>query len=355
MKAKKKHIEWIDLLRCLAICCVVLTHVSQRLYPVEMSHMEAASFGGKMAAYIMISIGRFGVPLFLMISGYLLLDREYDGKRCKRFWKHNLLGLILTTEIWVVIYSIFAWRMSGNPITAEYLIESMLFVRYVDPGYAGPLWYMPMLFGLYLFVPFLANILRKIDLKLLRIPATIAVLYLFAVPVINVILQTWGLDPIASRLSLEFSGGIYGVFLIFGFFFNKGFLDRVKSRWFVIVALISGALLILTLYEAFKHQYDYQIWYDDIFLLICSVCIFKWFSRIKKIWWKPLVKSLAKCSFGIYLFHNIFVVLVIRHMEAASVKIMLPFTWAVSIAVSWLLVWLLSRNKTLGKLLFFMK
>lgn len=354
MEAKKKHIEWIDLLRCLAICCVILTHVSQAIYPVSMSRIETASFSGKILAYLMIIIGRFGVPLFLMISGYLLLDREYDAARCKKFWKQNLLGLILTTEIWAIIYNIFVYFYTGTPIKPGHLIESMLFVRAVNMDYAPQLWYMPMLFGLYLFVPFLANALRKIDVKLLRIPSIVVAAYIFAVPAISAVMQTWGYEPVDSWLSLEFSGGIYGSILIAGYLLKKGALKKLKSSWLVVICLISAAVLLLHLYQAFEHKYDYQLWYNNIFILICTMCIFEWFSRLKNIFWKPVIQCLARCSFGIYLIHNMFVTLGLEYVNLAP-TMKIPVVWLLTFTVSWLIVWVLSKNKVLARVLFFIR
>ena len=51
-------------------------------------------------------IGRIGVPFFLMITGYLLLDRAYDDEKVHRFWTKNCKGLIIVTVIWSAIYAV---------------------------------------------------------------------------------------------------------------------------------------------------------------------------------------------------------------------------------------------------------
>ncbi len=48
-----------------------------------------------------------GVPLFLMISGALLLEKRIkDENDIRRFYRHNLLGLVITSEIW---YFLMFW------------------------------------------------------------------------------------------------------------------------------------------------------------------------------------------------------------------------------------------------------
>ena len=40
-------------------------------------------------------IGRIGVPFFLMITGYLLVDRVYDDQKVRKFWNNNCKSLII--------------------------------------------------------------------------------------------------------------------------------------------------------------------------------------------------------------------------------------------------------------------
>mgnify|MGYP000697734088 CR=1 FL=1 len=55
--------------------------------------------GNQIAASCAIGLSTLGVPLFLMISGYLLLDRDYTKERTLTFFKRNLLPLVVSYEI----------------------------------------------------------------------------------------------------------------------------------------------------------------------------------------------------------------------------------------------------------------
>lgn len=90
MNTANKRVDWIDLARALAILFVVLCHSSEAIYSFDMKYVASLSLQSRIFEFTSFTIGRLGVPLFLMISGYLLLDRDYTDQKCKGFWKKNL-------------------------------------------------------------------------------------------------------------------------------------------------------------------------------------------------------------------------------------------------------------------------
>lgn len=85
----------IDFLRVVAIVAVVCVHS----LPVPI-----ISGGWRIFASAAIgSLSKIGVPLFLIITGYLMLDRDYSGPKLKRFLKHNYLPLLVSFESWACV------------------------------------------------------------------------------------------------------------------------------------------------------------------------------------------------------------------------------------------------------------
>lgn len=102
-----ERIKWIDFIRAFAILTVLICHSTEAIYPIEPEGLTAYSFPNQFLALLLFSIGRIGVPLFLFMSGYLLMDRRYDENACIRFWKTKWLGLLIATELWIIIYDVF--------------------------------------------------------------------------------------------------------------------------------------------------------------------------------------------------------------------------------------------------------
>ena len=69
---------------------------------------------------------RIGVPLFLMISGALLFNKEINNAEdIKKFYKHNLLSLLITSEIWMFIMYWVIYIMEGH-LRTESIFMSIL-------------------------------------------------------------------------------------------------------------------------------------------------------------------------------------------------------------------------------------
>lgn len=80
-----------DILRSIAIVAVVCVHS----LPVPIIN------GGGWRLFVSAAIGslsKIGVPLFLIITGYLMLDRDDSGPKLKRFFKHDYLPLLVSFE-----------------------------------------------------------------------------------------------------------------------------------------------------------------------------------------------------------------------------------------------------------------
>lgn len=98
----------------------------------------------------------------LAISGYLLLDRDYSSAdKIFKFYKHNLLPIVITTEIWNVIYDAIIFIDNGK-FDFEVLIRDLLFFK---TNQMGNMWYMPMIIGVYIALPFVANAIKTLKQK----------------------------------------------------------------------------------------------------------------------------------------------------------------------------------------------
>ncbi len=276
---------------------VILVHATENLYVMNVEHLNVMSEVSRLFALTFFTLGRIGVPLFLFLSGYLLLDRFYDEDGCRRFWKRNWCGLVLTTEIWIVLYDAFLWSVYG---TQPSLWKHVLFLQQVPMGH---MWYMPMIIGLYLFLPFTARALHDIDAKILRFPLVILSIYLFAVPVFQIARKALGHGWAWSILDPGYSGGVYGVYLLLGYCVKKGMLKCFND--FQVMGMGCFFFLATLSLELFSYSRGetYNVWYNCGFLLLCALFLFEGFSRIKISGERHWLSWLSRQSFGLYLIH----------------------------------------------------
>ena len=72
MSKEKKRYYWVDLLKILACFLVVINHTGGYL----LEFAGTSNFGTSLFYMIEFVICKIGVPLFIMISGFLLLERN---------------------------------------------------------------------------------------------------------------------------------------------------------------------------------------------------------------------------------------------------------------------------------------
>ncbi len=328
---------------------MILNHATESLYVMNVEHLNRMSAASCSFALMSFTLGRVGVPLFLFLSGYLLLDRWYDEEGCRQFWKRNWCGLVLTTEIWIVLYDMFLWSVYG---TQPSLWKHMLFLKQVPMGH---MWYMSMIIGLYLFLPFMARALRNIDIKILCFPLGILAIYLFAVPVFQIIRKALDHGWAGSLLDPGYSGGVYGIYLILGYCIKKGMLKRFTDFQLIGMGIFFFWATWLLQIFSYAHGKTYNVWYNCGFLLLCALFLFEWFSRTKIFGENFILTWLSRQSFGLYLIHFPLIMLGAEWIKTIPLlmplKVMLLF---VSVLIgSMAFCYVISKSHQLGKWLLY--
>lgn len=348
----KVYYVWIDILRGVAIMSVVLCHATEAVYLFKLEFISQLSQQSKVYAFFCEFLGRIGVPLFCFISGYLLLNRVYDEKQTIHFWKNNLFRLLIVVEFWIILYSFFLCFFNRESFSIFNVIKRMLFLQEIGLSHT---WYLRMILGMYLFVPFVAGILQRFTINVVKIPLMIVFFYLFVIPVINVIGQGLGAEWIGSILDLSWSGQEYGTLFIIGGLMKKRPLAHIRMKWLLFIQFLSGVFIVFLSLWGWDAGCEYILWYNCAPLILCALIIFELVSRIKKPLLANVWRSLAQCSFGIYLVHNIvkeYVLLVVGKLNMIlPVKVMIVFL--ATFLFSWGIVWILSKRFKFARILFY--
>lgn len=92
-KISDSRIFWLDVARCVAIISITLNHAVNRAYHVyegQSAEFFSIPLGSTLFKTVVYVFSRIGVPLFLMISGALLFNKEINNAEdIKKFYKHN--------------------------------------------------------------------------------------------------------------------------------------------------------------------------------------------------------------------------------------------------------------------------
>lgn len=138
--------RWLDLARILAIPAVVLIHV---LVPVVLARTTEFPSATWWTAASLSSAARWCVPVFVMVSGALLLDPRRSA-RLTPFLKRRLRRVGIPLVVWTVVYLTFQRLYLDTGLTLADAKQAM---------YAGSpalqLYFLFIIVGLYLLTPFL--------------------------------------------------------------------------------------------------------------------------------------------------------------------------------------------------------
>ena len=352
---KDQHLKWIDLVRVVAILAVIICHASETVYDVQ----DLYSMNSRIFIFACHAFGRMGVPLFMLVTGYLLLDRDYDEAAITKFWKKRWGNLLACTGIWFVIYEIFLWAIGKGTTDPIYVLQELTLTRRLDVSHA---WYMGMILGVYILIPFVAIVLKKFNNKLFLFPFIIFYIYSFGNGTINGLLACSGSKySMDNRFDLAFSGGIWGIYLVTGYFLKKGVLKKVSSLllWTGLMASLIITFMYMLIPSFAGAVNSTYIWYDNVFVFFSSVLSFELLSRINKLegFGYRVIRSVAKYSFPIYLTHNLFIILLYPYIETLnmrnSVKTILLF--AIGLMIGYGVSWAITKIPKAGKYLTYVK
>lgn len=355
MFSNDNRVRYIDLLRAVAIILVVLCHATERVYPLIPENINALPVQSQAFCFTCFTLGRLGVPIFLMITGYLLLPKDYDSEQVKTFWKAKWLHLCICSMSWFLIYDIFLVVVKHESVSAKTMLKDILLLHIVNMSHV---WYLPMILGMYILIPFVSSALKRYDYKLLLFPMLIYSCYLFGLRLINVIIESFtSKAQLSTEFSSGFSGGVYGIYIVCGYLIFKGAFKNIKTSVIVCVSLLCFAASVLLQAWSFARGTAYKIWYDNLLILIASVGLFESTTRIRQVKLYSIVRALSIYSFPLYLTHNIVISLLGNSICSLSIvkPIHIVLLWTCCIGYGILISFIISKIPKIGHYLLYMK
>lgn len=350
------RIPGLDLIRVAACYLVLQVHAGEFYYIGEAvgdKWLVAEGIGPWIGGWIN-SLGRASVPLFVMLSGFLLLPLR-TGPR--EFLRRRFRRVAIPFVVWCVLYALY-YALRGTA-TAE---ETLLAICRIPVNYGvevGHLWYIYMLLGLYLFAPVISPWIASASRRAME-----GFLGLWAVtlclPYLHLLFPAWWGEAYWNHTPmLHYFSGFLG-YLVLGAYLRRHFAEpRARDRWFGAALLVAGyaatvfgfsARLSTPYVDALELAWGFETinvaaMAAGLFLLLKDV-------RLGTGRTARLVGSLSNYSYGIYLAHimvlNGFFALLNGAIENIAVKIpLMAIGTFVVTALLVRLVSLLPRSKYL--------
>jgi surface polysaccharide O-acyltransferase-like enzyme len=288
-----KSIGWLQWARALAAFMVVILHTTA----MAVEGVELGSTNWWIADSLN-GLCRCCVPLFVMISGSLLLSPKVAEISLSEFYNKRIHRLLYPLAFWTLFVTGLLLVVGQKDIWT-YLGNIVLGVPFYH------LWYIYMLPMLYLFTPFIARLLKTLDPNQTKFFIVLLML-------------------VTLSLGFRFRPMVFLVtFIPFVSYFVMGYFARFylseeKSFWpplfgyFVMSAIVVVALFFEKGSQSFVeampvHNYAYS--YCGILVLLQSIFAFLFLSRaFKKS--NKFVDFFAKTSLGIYLIHPIMIAVI---------------------------------------------
>ena len=293
---EKKIIYWADLIRMAAIYLMIVIHVSGQIT----TDWQKTPNGQWLIADIYGGIARVSVPLFFMISGYLLLPRSEE---LKVFYSKRIPKILIPLLVWSLIYLGWYCGTHANTCTPR-LVADLLLVK----GAYFHLWFLYSLLGIYLILPILRLIVRADPEK--KLLWYFMLLWLLFQPILSLAHKLWNFD---INLRAPLAGGFVGYFFL-GYLLGEMTLTSPRVILSAVIWVLSTFVTILGTYLLTRAtgQFD-GYFYDYVsigvaFASPASFILLRWLSETNPFTSpraRALIRGLAISAFGVYLTHVI--------------------------------------------------
>ena len=263
--------------------------------------------------------------------------------------------MLICTLVWFMIYDIYLVVVKHASIGFLQFVGEMLFLRSVNMSHV---WYLPTILGLYILLPFVASALMNYDNKLFLPPMILFTVYLFGFGTAETVYRIFHPGSALSiQFSSGFSGGVYGLYILYGYFINAGVFKRIKSLIMGTLSMLSFLAVVIIQVWSYQNGIAYNVWYNNLFILTASIGIFELASRMIIIHGYTLIKLIARCSFAVYLIHNIVIGITASCIRSAAIimPVQVFLLWSISTAVSIVTSIIISKIPKVGKYILYMK
>lgn len=302
---EKKREIYFDYLRIVSIFCVIGIHiVAKSWYNTPTKELSWQILN------IYDSLFRFCVPIFIMISGALFLNKDKKIE-IKTLFKKNILRIFIALVFWSFIYAVFKNLITYKGIN-KFVLDKILNAFLMGHHH---LWFLSTILGIYLAMPLLKKICE--DRKLEKYLIILSFIHTSLIPfLMNLKIFDLIFNDTIFMLEIPLATGYVGYYLL-GHYLNTYNISNKKEKYIYVLGMCSLVFTILiTSLSSVKVLRPIDTYYEYLYAntYVLSVSIFILFKyRISKIKISEKLKNkvvkLSNLVFGIYLVHEIFIII----------------------------------------------
>lgn len=319
-----KHKSEIDVLRIAAVCAVVMIHIAA-VYSVKVETCDELIWR---ISLIYNCASRWAVPVFVMISGVLILNLK-----CKEmiftcpisFYRRRFAKILVPMLFFSVAYMVIRYVRDG--VLAEQLFIDLVCGR---PYYH--LWFLYMIAMLYLCVPVIGYFYFMFPERVVFLVAAFCVL---GAP--------------------YFGGWVYGVIPYIGYFLIGRLAYEYKTNIWALLTIAFLATCAIIIFSIRNPQHHLQyLGYCHLLVFSQACSLFKGGIDLLKgielgYKWRQRLYHCAMLSFGVYLVHpvvkGIFAPLKNAYLSNVDIIGILHIEFLFVVVVSFFICDCLSRTK----------
>lgn len=342
--SKPQNLEWVSNLRFVSLVAVVMLHASA----VLLSQYGKVPLNDWFTADIFNAIVRFAVPVFVMITGALNLNRNYEPGD---FLKRRLTRIVTPFLFWSLIYIGYSWYNEEISFDNDTWTNIKLVLHQLKFGSSYHLWYVYMLIGLYLIIPIIGKFVRAATEKEL--------LYFLLIWLIVILLNQPYLSRYKPQVEFRYFEGYIG-YLVLGYYLSIKEFNQLRLKPFMLpLFLLMVVVIAVGTYQLTKNNYPITtVFYEPLgpFVVCLSISLFLFFRFSQPVLPAFIIQVrefVGQYAYGVYLCHALFLYLLdllanISYKLCTPV-ISIPLTAALCITLSVFTIWLLNKIPFIGK------
>ena len=372
MTHHKNNIAWIDLLRVIACILVVIAH-SCDPYVAQFDNDRTSFLNGAFIGSLM----RSSVPLFVMITGVLILPVKLE---MATFYRKKISRILIPLAFWsaalpIMYFTYFQFATTASPaVSGSFTPEgtwTKIYTFIFNFNYdTTPLWYLYMLIGLYLIMPVINGWLKnatqkdvKLFLYIWAVSLTLPYIQMLA-PVVGYA-GNYGDMGILGNCTWNAYGTLYYMSGFLGYIVLAYYLTKYPVSWnlkktlticvpiFIVGYAITALGFILTqkYYPGNFAELEIVWFFSGINVAMMTIPLF---IIMQKLPIKPskTLAHLASCTFGIYLCHFVFVQMgydIVKSFGEIPVALQILLITIIATIASYIVVMLLKLTKITSK------